>query len=187
LSLWFKLTAFRGIVENTLSLDPPHATLIAKIPVSKMQKWLMKSEPSEFSIDNLKACPKQTDMWDGVRNYQARNMLRDSIKKGDLVFFYHSNCDAMGIAGVMEVVKESYPDPTAFDPNDAHFDPKSDPANPRWFVVDLKFKRKLKRVITLHELKACEPLQEMRLLQKGNRLSVMPVQQSEWDFILSLE
>lgn len=147
----------------------------------------MKSEPSEFSIDTLYARPKHTDMWDGVRNYQARNMLRDSIKKRDLVFFYHSNCAEIGIAGIMEVVKESYPDPTAFDPDDAHFDPNSDPANPRWFVVDLKFKRKLKRVITLHELKSHAPLRDMRLLQKGNRLSVMPVQQSEWDFILSLE
>ena len=147
----------------------------------------MKSEPSEFSIDTLYARPKHTDMWDGVRNYQARNMLRDSIKKRDLVFFYHSNCAEIGIAGIMEVVKESYPDPTAFDPDDAHFDPNSDPANPRWFVVDLKFKRKLKRVITLHELKSHAPLRDMRLLQKGNRLSVMPVQQSEWDFILNLE
>ena len=147
----------------------------------------MKSEPSEFSIDDLKASPKQTNMWDGVRNYQARNMIRDSIKKGDLVFFYHSACAEPGIVGVMEVVKEAYPDPTAFEPDDKHFDPKSDPKEPRWFVVDLKFKRKLKRILTLSELKSCARLSEMRLLQRGNRLSVMPVTASEWDFILSLE
>lgn len=147
----------------------------------------MKSEPGEFSIDDLKASPKQTNMWDGVRNYQARNMIRDTIKKGDLAFFYHSACAEPGIVGVMEVVKEAYPDPTAFEPDEKHFDPKSDPKNPRWFVVDLKFKRKLKRTLTLSELKAHEQLSKMRLLQRGNRLSVMPVEKSEWDFILSLE
>ena len=147
----------------------------------------MKSEPGEFSIDDLKASPKQTNMWDGVRNYQARNMIRDTIKKGDLAFFYHSACAEPGIVGVMEVVKEAYPDPTAFEPDDKHFDPKSDPKNPRWFVVDLKFKRKLKRTLTLSELKAHEQLSTMRLLQRGNRLSVMPVEKSEWGFILSLE
>ncbi len=147
----------------------------------------MKSEPGEFSIDDLKASPKQTNMWDGVRNYQARNMIRDSIKKGDLALFYHSACAEPGIVGIMEVVKEAYPDPTAFEPDDKHFDPKSDPKDPRWFVVDLKFKRKLKRTLTLSELKGCGQLGEMRLLQRGNRLSVMPVEKSEWDFILSLE
>jgi len=147
----------------------------------------MKSEPGEFSIDDLKACPKQTDMWDGVRNYQARNMLRDSIKKGDLVFFYHSNCEVTGIVGIMQVVKESYPDPTAFDSNDPHFDPKSDPADPRWFVVDLKFKRKFKRTISLRELKEHKEIENMRLVQRGNRLSVMPVDEAHWDFIMGLE
>lgn len=147
----------------------------------------MKSEPNEFSIDDLKACPKQTDMWDGIRNYQARNMIRDSIQKGDLVFFYHSNCDEPGIVGIMQVVKEAYPDPTAFDSNDPHFDPKSDPDNPRWFVVDLKFKRKFKRVISLRELKEHKEIENMRLVQRGNRLSVMPVDNAEWDFIASLE
>ncbi len=147
----------------------------------------MKSEPGEFSIDDLKASPKQTNMWDGVRNYQARNMIRDTIKKGDLAFFYHSACAEPGIVGVMAVVREAYPGPTAFEPDDKHFDPKSDPKDPRWFVVDLKFKRKLKRTLTLSELKACAQLSKMRLLQRGNRLSVMPVEKSEWDFILSLE
>ncbi len=152
-----------------------------------MQRWLMKSEPNEFSIDDLKASPKQTDMWDGVRNYQARNMMRDEMKKGDLVFFYHSNCDEPGIVGVAEVVKEGYPDPTAFDSQDRHFDPKSDPDAPRWYLVDIKFKRKFKRTITLTELKECEELADMRLIQRGNRLSVMPVTEDEWEFIVGLE
>ncbi len=152
-----------------------------------MQRWLMKSEPNEFSIDDLKASPKQTDMWDGVRNYQARNMMRDEMKKGDLVFFYHSNCDEPGIVGVAEVVKEGYPDPTAFDSQDSHFDPKSDPDAPRWYLVDVKFKRKFKRTISLAELKECEELADMRLIQRGNRLSVMPVSEDEWEFIVGLE
>jgi predicted RNA-binding protein with PUA-like domain len=152
-----------------------------------MQQWLMKSEPGEFSIDDLKASPKQTNMWDGVRNYQARNMIRDGMKKGDLVFFYHSNCDEPGIVGVMEVVREAYPDPTAFDADDKHFDSRSSPDNPRWFVVDLKFKRKLERTISLAELKTHKQLHEMQLLKRGNRLSVMPVGKFEWDFILALQ
>ena len=146
----------------------------------------MKSEPGEFSIDDLKASPKQTGMWDGVRNYQARNMIRDDMKKGDVVFFYHSNCDEPGIVGEMVIVKEAYPDPTAFDPADKHFDPKSDRDNPRWFAVDVKFKCKYKRTITLAELKRHACLKEMRLLQRGNRLSVMPVTAAEWDFIAGL-
>lgn len=152
-----------------------------------MQRWLMKSEPNEFSIDDLKASPKQTSMWDGVRNYQARNMMRDEMKKGDAVFFYHSNCDEPGIVGLAEVAKEGYPDPTAFDSQDPHFDPKSDPDAPRWYLVDVKFKRKFKRTISLAELKACDELADMRLLQRGNRLSVMPVSEHEWEFILGLE
>ena len=152
-----------------------------------MNYWLMKSEPEEFSIDDLKNRPKKTEPWDGVRNYQARNMMRDDMKKGDLAFFYHSNCDEIGIVGIMEVVKEGYPDPTAFDPNDKHYDPKSDPDNPRWIHVDVKYKRKFKRTITLSELKEHQALENMRLLQKGNRLSVMPVTKKEWDYILKLE
>ncbi|MEQ8426486.1 MAG: EVE domain-containing protein [Gammaproteobacteria bacterium] len=152
-----------------------------------MKYWLMKSEPSEFSIDDLKNRPKKTEPWDGVRNYQARNMMRDEMKKGDLVFFYHSNCEEPGIVGIMTVAKEGYPDHTAFDPDDKHFDPKSDPDNPRWFYVDVKYKRKLGRTITLTELRENKPLQKMKLLQKGNRLSIMPVSKKEWDYILGLE
>ena len=114
-------------------------------------------------------------------------MMRDEMKKGDLVFFYHSNCDIPGIVGIMTVSKEGYPDHTAFDPNDKHFDPKSDPDNPRWFYVDVKYKRKFKRTISLSELRDHKKLKDMRLLQKGNRLSIMPVSKKEWDFILSLE
>ena len=138
-----------------------------------MQYWLMKSEPSEYSIDHLKR--DKVEHWDGVRNYQARNMMRDQMKKGDLAFLYHSNCDEIGIVGVMTVHKESYPDHTAFDPKDKHYDPKSDPDKPRWFMVDVKYKRKMKRVISLQELRETKGLEEMALVRKGNRLSVMPV------------
>lgn len=150
-----------------------------------MKYWLMKSEPDEFSIDDLKKV--KAEPWDGVRNYQARNMMRDEMKKGDLAFFYHSNCDEPGIVGIMTIHKEGYPDPTAFDPADKHHDPKSDPDNPRWFLVDVKYKKKLKRTISLKELRDKKPLKDMKLLQKGNRLSVMPVSRKEWDYILGLE
>lgn len=152
-----------------------------------MKYWLMKSEPSEFGIDDLIAMPGQTEHWDGVRNYQARNMMRDDMKIGDQVFFYHSNCAEPGIVGIMEVVKESYPDFTAFDPDDKHFDPKSDPDNPRWFMVDIKFVRKLSRTITLKELKEKPELADLALVRRGNRLSIMPVTEQQWEFILGLE
>ena len=154
-----------------------------------MNHWLLKSEPDSFSIDDLAAKPKQTTAWDGVRNYQARNMLRDSLKKGDTAFFYYSSCEVPGIAGIVRVVKEGYPDKTAFDSKDDHYDAESDPKRPRWFVVDVKLVRKLKRLITLDELRrhASDELSEMRLLQRGNRLSVTPVSQLEWEFILTLE
>ena len=150
-----------------------------------MQYWLMKSEPSEYSIDHLKR--DKVEHWDGVRNYQARNMMRDQMKKGDLAFLYHSNCDEIGIVGVMTVHKESYPDHTAFDPKDKHYDPKSDLDKPRWFMVDVKYKRKMKRVISLQELRETKGLEEMALVRKGNRLSVMPVSEDEWNLILTME
>lgn len=152
-----------------------------------MNYWLMKSEPNEFSIDALHSMPEQTEHWDGVRNYQARNMMRDEMKIGDRVFFYHSNCEEPGIVGIMEVVKEGYPDFTAFDPDDKHFDPKSDPDNPRWMMVDVKFVRKLSRTITLKELKAKPELADFPLVRRGNRLSIMPVSAEQWHFILNLE
>ena len=151
-----------------------------------MQHWLMKTEPGCFSIDDLKKSPKQTTPWDGVRNYQARNMMRDEMQKGDLVFFYHSNAKPPGIAGVAKVVSESYPDDTAFDPQDKHFDPKSNPESPRWFLVDVKFVQKFDRLIPLDELRQTRGLENMKLLQRGNRLSITPVSEKEWDVIMAL-
>ena len=152
-----------------------------------MKYWLMKSEPEAFSIDDLRRAPGRTDHWDGVRNYQARNMMRDEMNKGDLVFFYHSNCAEPGIVGIMKVVREAYPDHTAFDPETRYYDPKSDFASPRWYMVDVRFVRKLKRVIPLAELKTCAELKDMPLVKRGNRLSIMPVTETQWDFILDLE
>ena len=152
-----------------------------------MNYWLMKSEPDVFGINDLYNKPHQTEHWDGVRNYQARNMIRDAMNLGDQVFFYHSNCDLPGIVGIMEVVKEGYPDYTAFDPDDIHFDPKSDPNNPRWMMVDVKYIRTLSRTITLKELKLHPELADMALVRRGNRLSIMPVSEKEWHFIHSLE
>ncbi|MDA3903516.1 MAG: EVE domain-containing protein [Desulfuromusa sp.] len=152
-----------------------------------MHYWLMKSEPNAFSIDDLINMPAQTEHWDGVRNYQARNMMRDQMKIGDQVFFYHSNCEVPGIVGIMEVVREGYPDHTAFDPQSKYFDPKSDPQHPRWIMIDIKYIRHTRRVIALAELKECEHLENMQLVRKGNRLSIMPVSVDEWDYILNLE
>ena len=152
-----------------------------------MNYWLMKSEPDAFSIDDLQAMPKKTEHWDGVRNYQARNMMRDQMKKGDLIFFYHSSCKRPGIVGIAQVVREGYPDDTAFDPASRYYDPKSDPDNPRWYRVDVKFKRKLKRILSLEELKTMPELEGMSLLQKGSRLSIMPVTAEHWEAILDQE
>jgi predicted RNA-binding protein with PUA-like domain len=152
-----------------------------------MKYWLMKSEPEVFGIEDLKNAPGMTEPWDGVRNYQARNMMRDDIKKGDLAFLYHSNCKEPGIAGIMEIVREGYPDMTAFDPDAKYFDPKSDPANPRWYRVDVRYVRKLKRIITLSELKDHSEVTGLPLVRRGNRLSIMPVSRQQWKFILALE
>jgi len=152
-----------------------------------MNHWLMKSEPDVFGIEDLMKRPGKTEPWDGVRNYQARNMMRDDMKKGDLAFLYHSNCKEPGIAGIMKIVREGYPDHTAFDAKQKYFDPKSDPDNPRWYMVDVHHVRTLKRVITLTELKTHDELSELPLVRRGNRLSVMPISKTHWDFILSLE
>jgi predicted RNA-binding protein with PUA-like domain len=154
-----------------------------------MHYWLMKTEPDTFGVDDLAAAPRSTTSWDGVRNYQARNTIRDDMKLQDQVFLYHSSTAVPGIVAVMEVVKEGYPDKTAFDRKDHHYDPQSDPAKPRWFVVDVRLKRRLARVITLDELRkhAAQELKGMVLLRPGNRLSVMPVEAAHWKFILSLE
>ena len=152
-----------------------------------MRYWLMKSEPDDCSIDDLAAMPNQSVAWYGVRNYQARNFMRDVMKVGDGVLFYHSSCPEPGIAGIAEVSSTSYPDPTQFDPKSDYFDAKSSHAEPRWSLVDVKFKRKLKRTITLTELKDRTELAGFALTQRGNRLSVLPVTKAQWDFILSLE
>jgi len=153
-----------------------------------MNYWLMKSEPDVFGIDHLIAMPDQTEHWDGVRNYQARNMMRDQMKVGDQVFFYHSNTKPPGIVGIMQVVREGYPDFTAWEnPEGKYYDPKSTEDNPRWFMVDVKFVRKFKRTITLDALKAHPALQEMAVVRKGNRLSINPVTAKAWRVILEME
>jgi len=149
-----------------------------------MNYWLMKSEPDVFGIDDLAARQRQTEHWDGVRNYQARNWMRDEMKIGDQVLFYHSNCKPPGIAGIAEISREAYPDHTAFDPESKYYDPKSAPDNPRWVMVDVTFVRKFGKIISLDELKKIPQLDSMRVLQRGNRLSIMPVSESEWKAIL---
>src|SRR5512135_1555089 len=149
-----------------------------------MNHWLMKSEPDEFSIDDL--ARKKTEPWSGVRNYQARNYLRE-MHVGDGVLFYHSSCDEPGVVGVAEVGTEAHADPTQFDPKSDYFDAKSTRSEPRWSLVDVKFKRKLKRVIGLAELKNCKELHGLALIRPGNRLSVLPLSKAQWNFILGLE
>ncbi len=149
-----------------------------------MKYWLFKSEPNSYSIDDLKK-DKKTH-WDGVRNYQARNFMRDEMKKGDQVLFYHSNAQPNAIAGVCEIVKEAYPDHTAFDPDSKYYDPKSKKDNPAWMMVDVKFKKKFKTQVTLSEVKENPKLEDMRLIQKGNRLSVFPIEKKEFDEVLKM-
>ena len=153
-----------------------------------MNNWLIKSEPDAFSIDDLINSPGKKAHWDGIRNYQARNFMRDDMQKGDLVFFYHSNCKIPGIVGICEVVSGAYPDFTALDSNEKYYDPKSDPENPRWMMVDVKYRRKTKRLIGLAEIKEyADHLEGFPLIRRGNRLSIMPVSKEHWDFVLSLE
>lgn len=148
-----------------------------------MNYWLMKSEPDAFSFEDLKARPKQTEPWDGVRNYQARNFMRDAMKVGDQVLFYHSNTNPPGVVGIAQVASEPYPDPTAFDKKSKYHDPKSDPKKPRWILVDVAFKADLKRLVSLDEMKTMPELSEMRVLQRGNRLSITPVTKEEFQAI----
>ena len=153
-----------------------------------MNYWLFKSEPDAFSIDDLKNSPGGKDHWDGIRNYQARNFMRDDMRKGDLAFFYHSSCPAPGIVGICEIVSSAYPDHTAFDADSKYFDAKSDPENPRWVMVDVKYRRKTRRLISLEEIKRhADRLEGLPLIRRGNRLSIMPVDEAHWNFILSLE
>ena len=152
-----------------------------------MNYWLFKSEPDVFGIDHLAALPDKTEHWDGVRNYQARNFMRDEMKVGDQGFFYHSNCIKPAIVGIVEIVRSGYPDHTALDPKSKYYDPKNNPKNPRWYMVDIKLVRYLKREIPLAELKQYPQLEEFPLVRRGNRLSVMPVSAAQWKFILKQE
>jgi predicted RNA-binding protein with PUA-like domain len=153
-----------------------------------MSYWLMKSEPDVFGIDDLAKNPRKTTHWDGVRNFQARNFMRDDMQRGDLAFFYHSNCAEPGIAGIVKIVKAGYPDHTAFDAKDPHFDPDSDPKKPRWYMVDVQLQRKFRNTVTLATLRehADGALKGLALLKRGNRLSVTPVSSAHWKFILEL-
>lgn len=150
-----------------------------------MGYWLFKTEPDAFSIDDLASMPEQTEHWDGIRNYQARNFLRDKINVGDEVFIYHSSCKDVGIVGVAEVVKEGYADHTQFDPEAKYYDPKSDPENPRWFMVDIKLKQKFDKLLSLKDIKQMEEITELGLVKKGRRLSIMPVEEAEWNHLIS--
>ena len=148
--------------------------------------WLMKSEPDVYSYAHLEAAPERTTLWDGVRNYQARNMMRDEMKVGDLVLYYHSNTKPPGVVGVARVVREGYPDPTQFDPKDSHFDPKSDPENPRWYVVDIQAVAPMERDVSLDDIKANPKLAEMAVVQRGQRLSVQPVAAAHFREVLRM-
>ena len=150
-----------------------------------MKYWLMKNEPEDYGIDDLKR--DKTEHWDGIRNYQVRNMIRDDMSIGDMAFFYHSNCDIPGIYGLMTINSKAYPDHTAFDKKAKYYDLKSDKNKPTWLMVDVKYKRKLNKIITLKELKSKKELSEMRVVQKGNRLSITEVAKKDWEYILSLE
>jgi predicted RNA-binding protein with PUA-like domain len=147
--------------------------------------WLMKSEPDEVSIDDLAAAPKQTVPWTGVRNYQARNFMRDAMQVGDGVLFYHSSCPEPGIAGLAQVASSAYPDATQFDPQSPYHDPKSVRETPRWLHVDVKLRRKT-RLLSLREMRTLPQLASMRVLQSGNRLSITPVTPAEWRAVLAL-
>lgn len=151
-----------------------------------MKFWLMKSEPDVFGIDDLRRKGKKGAHWDGVRNYQARNFLRDEMKKGDLAFFYHSNANPPGIVGIMEISSAAYPDFTAFDPEDPHYDPKSSEDNPRWYMVDVVHRKTFAKPLSLQDLKQISGLEEMLILRRGNRLSITPVSEREWQIINEL-
>jgi predicted RNA-binding protein with PUA-like domain len=158
------------------------------MPAAKRARryWLLKSEPESFSFDDLWARPSRTTHWDGVRNYTARNFMRDDMKKGDLVFFYHSSTDPSQIVGIAEVVREGYPDHTAFDAKDSHFDPKSKADAPTWMMVDIRAVRRLPKPLALGDLRGVKGLESMALLQRGSRLSVQPVSAAEWEIVCKM-
>jgi len=148
--------------------------------------WLLKSEPDCFSYDDLVAAPRSTTNWSGVRNYQARNFMRDDMKKGDGVLFYHSSAEPAGIAGTAEIVRDGYPDFTAWDPSNEHYDPKSSEPNPIWYMVDIRAAERFEQFLDLPGLRHVRALEQMELLRKGSRLSVQPVRAPEWDAILKM-
>ncbi len=150
-----------------------------------MGYWLMKSEPGAYGVADLERAG--VDMWEGCRNYTVRNYFRDAMQIGDHAFFYHSNANPSGIVGTMEIVSEPYPDPTQFDPSSHYYDPKSPPGNPRWVLRDVKFLSKFKRTVSLAELRETPGLEEMHVVRKGQRLSVMPVTEAEWQIVLGLQ
>lgn len=150
-----------------------------------MKYWLFKTEPDAFSIDDLAKMPNQTEHWDGIRNYQARNFLRDEVKIGDQVFIYHSSCKNVGIAGLAEVVKEGYIDHTQFDPKSQYYDAKSLKDRPRWMMVDVLFRQKFMQVLPLKQIKNMPEITDIGLVKKGHRLSIMPVKQNEFEWLLS--
>jgi predicted RNA-binding protein with PUA-like domain len=154
--------------------------------IEPMKYWLMKSEPDVFSFDDLKKRPKKTEPWNGVRNYQARNFMRDEMQIGDLILFYHSSCEIPGVAGIAKVSSKPYPDSTQFDKKSEYFDPKATEESPRWFLVDVSFEEDLKKLVSLEEIRNHKKLSEMRLLQKGNRLSILPVTKEEFEYIRKL-
>lgn len=165
--------------------DGPWAWVFTPRRANEKRYWLVKSEPDVFSFDDLRAAPKQTTQWDGVRNFAARNFLRDGMKRGDQVFFYHSSTNPQAIVGICQVAREAYPDPTSLDRKHPAFDAKSDPANPSWYAVDLEAVAPLARPVTLAEIKANKALAEMALVRIG-RLSVTPVRPAEWDAIMAM-
>ena len=179
-----------SVVKKPAATPAPHADgkwaeFFTPRKAGERRYWLVKSEPDTFSFDNLLALPNKTSGWDGVRNFAARNFMRDGMQTGDRVFFYHSSTDPQAIVGICEVVREGYPDPTALDKKHAHFDADSDPANPQWYQVDLKAVEKLARPVTLVALKQEKGLADMALLRIG-RLSVTPVREPEWKTVLAM-
>ena len=153
--------------------------------MSNSNAWLFKTEPDTFSIDDLAACPNQREIWDGIRNYQARNFLRDKVKQGDAVFIYHSSCKLVGIAGLAKVSKTDIADPTQFDPESRYYDPKSSPDAPRWITVEVEYVETFPKILPLKTIKAMPDIKEIGLVQKGHRLSIMPVNAVEYDLLLT--
>jgi predicted RNA-binding protein with PUA-like domain len=151
-----------------------------------MRYWLVKADPSDISVDDLRKRPNGTIAWYGIRNYQSRNFMRDQMVKGDLAFFYHSNCAEPAVVGMMAIVGKAYPDHTQFDSQEKYFDPDSPSDNPRWLMVDVRFRRKWSNIVTLRAMKSEKRLSDMRLVQRGNRLSILPVSAREWRHILKM-